>query len=67
VSGLDLDGFDRSIRPQDDLYRFALAATGWREPEIPPDRSNYGTFSKLEDDAKITRCGRWSKRQRRRA
>ena len=51
VSGLDLDGFDRSIRPQDDLYRFAggnwLART-----EIPADRSNYGTFSKLEDDAK---------------
>ena len=51
VSGLDLDGFDRSIRPQDDLYRFAggnwLART-----EIPADRSSYGTFSKLEDDAK---------------
>ena len=51
VSGLDLEGFDRSVRPQDDLYRFAggnwLART-----EIPADRSSYGTFSKLEDDAK---------------
>ncbi|HEX7416978.1 MAG TPA: hypothetical protein VF315_02900, partial [Steroidobacteraceae bacterium] len=40
-SGLDLAGFDRSVRPQDDFYRFAngnwLAST-----EIPPDRSSYG-------------------------
>ena len=25
-SGLDLTGFDRSVRPQDDLYRFAGGA-----------------------------------------
>lgn len=47
-SGLDLAGFDRSVRPQDDLFRFAsggwLAATA-----IPADRSNYGTFTALEE------------------
>ncbi|NDB25575.1 MAG: peptidase M13, partial [Gammaproteobacteria bacterium] len=49
-SGLDLDGFDRSVRPQDDLYRFA-GGTWLAKTEIPADRSNFGTFSKLEDDA----------------
>ena len=49
-SGLDLAGFDRSVRPQDDLYRFA-GGTWLAKTEIPADRSNYGTFSKLEDDA----------------
>ncbi len=51
VSGLDLTGFDRSVRPQDDLYRFVggnwLATT-----EIPPDRSHYGSFIILDDQAK---------------
>jgi predicted metalloendopeptidase len=50
-SGLDLAGFDRSVRPQDDLYRFAGGA--WlAKTEIPADRSNYGTFSMLEDRAR---------------
>jgi len=49
-SGLDLDGFDRPVRPQDDLYRFA-GGTWLAKTEIPADRSNFGTFSKLEDDA----------------
>ena len=52
-SGLDLEGFDRSVRPQDDLYRFA-GGTWLARTEIPADRSNYGTFSKLEDDALAT-------------
>ena len=52
-SGLDLDGFDRNVRPQDDLYRFA-GGTWLARTEIPADRSNYGTFSKLEDDALAT-------------
>ena len=50
-SGLDLTGFDRSVRPQDDLYRFA--GGGWlAKTEIPPDRSNYGSFSILDDQAR---------------
>lgn len=52
-SGLDLEGFDRSVRPQDDLYRFA-GGTWLARTEIPADRSNFGTFSKLEDDALAT-------------
>jgi putative endopeptidase len=49
-SGLDLTGFDRSVRPQDDLYRFAGGAWLANTP-IPPDRSNYGAFIILDDQA----------------
>jgi predicted metalloendopeptidase len=49
-SGLDLAGFDRSVRAQDDLYRYAGGA--WlAKTAIPADQSNYGTFTKLQDDA----------------
>jgi putative endopeptidase len=49
-SGLDLAGFDRSVRPQDDLYRFAGGAWLANTP-IPADRSNYGSFTILDDQA----------------
>ncbi|MFO7278566.1 MAG: M13 family metallopeptidase [Pseudomonadota bacterium] len=45
-SGLDLAGFDREVRPQDDLFRFA-GGTWLRTTEIPADRSNIGTFELL--------------------
>jgi len=49
-SGLEMTGFDRDVKPQDDLYRFVgghwLATT-----EIPADRSNYGSFIILDDKA----------------
>jgi predicted metalloendopeptidase len=49
-SGLDLSAFDRNVRPQDDLYRFV--GGGWlARTEIPPDRSNYGAFIILDDQA----------------
>ena len=48
--GVDLSAMDRSVRPQDDFYRFVngrwLATT-----EIPADRSNYGSFTELADRA----------------
>jgi putative endopeptidase len=50
-SGLDLTGFDRTVRPQDDLYGFAGGA--WlARTEIPSDRSNYGTFVILDDQTR---------------
>jgi predicted metalloendopeptidase len=49
-SGLDLRGFDRSIRPQDDLF---LHVNGeWlKHTPIPDDKSNYGSFIILMDEA----------------
>jgi putative endopeptidase len=50
ISGLDLSGYDRSVRPQDDLFRFVNGE--WlRRTQIPPDRSNYGAFTALDDKA----------------
>jgi predicted metalloendopeptidase len=49
-AGLDTAGFDRSVRPQDDLFRFVNGK--WIETtEIPADRSNYGAFIALDDQA----------------
>jgi putative endopeptidase len=49
-SGLDLSTLDRSIRPQDDLYRFANG--GWlARTEIPLDRVSYTAFIELLDKA----------------
>jgi predicted metalloendopeptidase len=50
VSGLDLANFDRTVRPQDDLFRFVNGAWLARTP-IPPDRISYGTFLELADRA----------------
>jgi endothelin-converting enzyme len=50
-SGLDLTGFDRSVRPQDDLYRF-VGGNWLAKTPIPADRSNYGSFTILDDQAR---------------
>ncbi len=48
VSGLELESFDRTARPQDDLNQFVngrwLATTS-----IPADRSSVGSFDRLEE------------------
>jgi predicted metalloendopeptidase len=50
-SGIDPDGFDTTVRPQDDLF---LHVNGrWLlSTEIPPDKSNYGSFTALDDAAR---------------
>jgi putative endopeptidase len=49
-SGVYLQNLDKSVRPQDDFYRHING--GWlATAQIPADRSNYGTFSKLQEDA----------------
>ena len=50
ASGLFLNNFDRSVRPQDDMYRF-VNGTWLKNTEIPADRSNYGAFTLLSDEA----------------
>ena len=49
-SGVYLQNFDKAVRPQDDFYRHING--GWLATmQIPADRSNYGTFTKLQEDA----------------
>ncbi len=50
VSGIDVEYIDTSVRPGDDF--FAYVNGGWLEKtEIPADRSRYGTFAVLRDEA----------------
>lgn len=47
-SGLDLSTFDKSVRPQDDLFRH-VNGTWLKNTEIPADRPIAGTFIQLAD------------------
>lgn len=49
TSGLFLDDFDRSVRPQDDLFMFVNGAW-YNNTEIPADRSTYGAFNMLAEE-----------------
>jgi predicted metalloendopeptidase len=50
-SGIDYAGFDKGVRPQDDLFRFVNGR--WLlTTEIPADKSNYGAFTILADAAR---------------
>lgn len=49
-SGISLENMDTSIKPVDDFYRYTNG-TWLKNTEIPADKSNYGSFSKLYDDA----------------
>ena len=49
-SGVYSQNLDKTVRPQDDFYRFVNGQ--WlTSVAIPADRSNYGAFSLLEDGA----------------
>ncbi len=48
--GIETDNFDTNVRPQDDFYRY-VNGTWLENTEIPEDKSNYGTFAALSDQA----------------
>ena len=49
-TGIDAANFGKGIRAQDDLYRAVNGA--WLDrTEIPADKSNYGAFTQLDDQA----------------
>ncbi len=51
VSGIELQYINKSISPGKDFYEYVN--DGWlKNTEIPGDRSNYGSFSVLEDETK---------------
>ncbi|WP_028924324.1 M13 family metallopeptidase [Pseudonocardia acaciae] len=51
TSGLDQAGFDRAVRPADDLFDF-VNGTWMRNTQIPPDMSEYGSFSILAEKSR---------------
>src|SRR6476469_114930 len=52
VSGVELGNFDKSIRPQDDFYRY-VNGTWLKTAKIPADKPEYGSFEKLADDSEM--------------
>ncbi len=48
VSGIDTSALDKSVRPQDDFFRYVNGAWIGRT-SIPPDRPTYGSFEALFD------------------
>jgi putative endopeptidase len=51
-AGVDPSQFDKTIRPQDDLYRYVNAA--WlAKTAIPPDRGSYGGFYEAIDRTEL--------------
>ncbi|MFU8785060.1 M13 family metallopeptidase [Aliidiomarina sp.] len=49
TSGLMLEDFDMTVRPQDDLFMF-VNGTWYNNTEIPSDRATYGAFNILAEE-----------------
>ena len=50
ISGLDLQHMDTSVRPGDNFFNY-MSGTWLKETEIPADKSSYGGFVVLADEA----------------
>ncbi|QNA87747.1 M13 family metallopeptidase [Massilia sp. Dwa41.01b] len=48
VSGVDVAAIDRSVRAQDDFFRYSQG-TWLKDVEIPSDRSSWGAFNVAQD------------------
>lgn len=56
VIGIDLEGMDNSVLPNDDFFSYANG--GWVEDTaIPADRTRYGNFNILRDDSQVALRG----------
>src|SRR5947209_4314229 len=49
--GIDTTNFDRSVRPQDDLFRF-VNGTWLAKTQIPADASSWGAFNELTEKSR---------------
>ena len=48
VSGIDLQWMDKSVRPQDDFFKF-MSGKWLATADIPADRGRFGSFDQLRD------------------
>ena len=48
TSGLDLQWIDKTVRPQDDFFKF-MSGKWLASTEIPADRARYGSFDQLRE------------------
>ena len=56
ASGIDTTAFDRSVRPQDDLFRFVNG--GWlKRTPIPSDAASWGSFNELDEHSRESMRG----------
>jgi predicted metalloendopeptidase len=52
ISGLDVAAFDRSVRPQDDLYQYVNG--GWLEKtQMPPERVSYSASTEIVERVEL--------------
>ncbi len=49
--GIDTTNFDRSVRPQDDFFRF-VNGTWLKKTDIPSDASSWGAFNELTEKSR---------------
>src|SRR5579859_7850757 len=49
--GIDTTNFDRSVRPQDDFFRF-VNGTWLAKTQIPSDASSWGAFNELTEKSR---------------
>jgi len=49
-SGIDMSGFDTSVRPQDDFFDYVNGKWVVETP-LPPDRARWGSFDMLRENA----------------
>lgn len=52
TSGIDIDGMDQKVRPQDDFYAH-VNGTWLANTKLPGDKSDYGSFTVLADEAEL--------------
>ena len=52
LSGVDKENFDPAVKHSENFF-YSVNGTWLNKTEIPADKSNYGSFTKLADDAQV--------------
>ena len=52
VSGIEQENFDPAVKHTENFF-YSVNGTWLKNTEIPADKSNYGSFTKLYDDSQV--------------